>query len=137
MKTQAISNQNFNGNVYFVEKVGQKATEPLREHIVQRLGKRGMEQINSLIKEKPYDLFITRSEIHSGYYNIEADTSFVDAVKNRPEKGYREGFSENGIKWLPYSIKGVMENYENFVARTQVKTDEIVKNYVLKPYKKN
>ncbi|MBO6087651.1 hypothetical protein J6P92_04810 [bacterium] len=137
MKTQAISNQNFNGNLYFVEKAGQKAKEPLREHIIKRIGKRGMETINSLIKDKPYDIFVSRSEINPEILYVEADKSFVDAVKNRPQKGYREWFSEGSIRWFPHSIKSVMENYENFAARAQAKTEEISKSYILKPYKKN
>ncbi len=130
MKTQKISNNSFNGNIVFFERVGNKAARSLEGHISKKIGKNRMDEIYSLVKNENFDLYISRSEVKSGLYNIEADTSLVEVIRNRPAKKYMASVDEDTMVWLPDAARNAILAYKEFQKSQFKQSAHISKNYI-------
>lgn len=90
MKTQAIQNQNFNGQLIYVTKNGEKITgEEMRYRLpnVYRTFKRAV--ANSL-KDEPFDVFVSRADkpLHFNIYTSDGKQSTDNILVRLIKKKY-------------------------------------------------
>ncbi len=134
MKTQAVSNQNFKGNIVFVEKAGERTTGTLADYVTKKVGIDGMNKLSQLVKNEPFDLFISKSQSHPGNLNIEADVNLFEAIQNRSKKGFIASVPLNKIEWLPESAKNAVLFYKNFINAKKVNMRNVLENYIQTRY---
>ena len=82
MRTQPIAHQpNFNGNIIFAEKAGEKTSSFVTEKLGNLLNKS-----YDLVKEKPYDIFVLKSKRHPNFFQVAAGDSFESALESKGKK---------------------------------------------------
>ena len=111
MRTLPIKNQpNFNGKIVFEK----GTTETLTKSVSDSLWRK-YDEINSLLAEKPYDVFISQNKQNSQFYDIAANKSFEEAQKI---KEYTVKVQVDVIKdSIVAAAKDAMDMYEKFIAK--------------------
>lgn len=114
MKTQAISNQNFNGQAFYVTKTGEKIAGKemeLRLPSVYRTCKR---EVANILKDEPFDVFISRGD-NPLHFNIKASDGEKSTDNNLVKLVKEEGYTEVNHYKNPSSFKyAILNSIENF-----------------------
>lgn len=116
MKTQSISNQNFNGQLVYLAKDGKKIVgEELRFHL-PNVYRRSKKAIKDSLKEEPFDVFISRAD-NPLHFNIKAsdgnkstDNILVKLIKN---KKYTEVDHYQNSNDIPSAIFKSISDFKN------------------------
>ncbi|MBO6087546.1 hypothetical protein J6P92_04270 [bacterium] len=132
MKAQAVSGQNFEGNIIFVDKVRTAPERMLERYLMQNLGGSNLNRLSKLVEDLPFDVFISRNEVRTNSLNISAGESFYDVllgrcpqqyvvVKNNQEIPKQLGNIINAVRDVVNSYSKQLEN--------RAKILEDIKNY--------
>lgn len=87
MKTQQISNQNFNGRLIFVRnaKNSYKYTDRI-EQFFPKDAKPVLDEANKKLEKEPFDIFISKNKQKQDFYELYADKSHANIVNGKGAK---------------------------------------------------
>lgn len=104
MKVQNVSNQNFKGNVVFINRYGKVANKAMREELTKLSA--DMPTLDKLVASKPYDLYISEKDMR--------DPWLLRVSTNRVPEAARGHFIAKTLSYyLTEVAKEVMEVYES------------------------
>ena len=113
MRIQPITtNQpNCKGKLIFKESVNTKALKTLPEPLTRQIA-----AAEELIKEKPYDVFVSKNKNNPDFFDVAANKSFKDAQK---VKGYTVKIQSSimGASFVD-AVKDAVEMYEKYISRS-------------------
>ena len=122
MKTQAIQNQNFNGQLIYVTKSGEKITGEGIRYRLPSLYNTSKKAVADLLRNEPFDLFISRAD-NPLHFNVKAsdgkqstDNILVKLIKN---KYYTEAYHYANSEELTDAI---------FKSMSEFKKGNVIKN---------
>jgi len=111
MKTQSISNQNFNGQLIYVTKNGEKYTGDIAQRLPNGYNY-FIRNIQRILRDEPFDIFVSRGNTHRKF-NVHAsngqkstDPIGVEFIKDSDSNGYKD------ISVLNTAIKYSIENFK-------------------------
>ena len=112
MQIQPITDEpKFRGKVVFYKGRNRGLTDSIQQQISKKF-----EEINVLVQDKPYDIFISQNKQNPDFYDVAANTSYKKA---RNIKEYTVKIN-TGI--MPASIvdaaKDAMEMYEKYISKS-------------------
>lgn len=113
MKINSVSNQNFNGRVVFINHVNIAGkTENLRKTLTSNLYD-SIKEMEILIQDKPYDLFISRSKGLTEFYQVDANTKFENVLsEDKSLRGRSSMVYEHRLDRFPTAAAEAMRSFE-------------------------
>lgn len=117
MKIQTVSNQNFNGSVRFVDYTCVTGkVEKLSEKIAPIIRKK-YPQMEEMIANKPYDLFISRPKGLSEFFQVDANVKYENIIGTDEKlKGRSSMVYEIRLDRFPDAAREAMWSFENIPA---------------------
>lgn len=114
MRTENISyNPQFTGTLKYINLHAQKNGENLQQILEPRLGKLA-DELRTMISDKPYDLFIERSQNMRGFYEINANVNYENIVNdNMAKKGRPSVIYEERLERVIPAADEAMKSFEN------------------------
>lgn len=132
MKTQAVSGQNFEGKIIFVDKVRTNPERMLERYLMQNLGESNLNRLNKLVEDVPFDVFISRNEVRPDSLNVSAGESFTDVLLGRCPQQFVVVKNNHEIPKqlsnLVSAVHDVVSSYSKHL-ENKAKALEEVKNY--------
>ena len=121
MRVQSVTSQpNFSGKltgkgVMILKDSHWDVPEGLDKSIFIELPDNLLNKLRDMVKEKPYDVFISKNKQDANFYNIAANKTFEEAEKIRE---YTVKVHSNAIKEsIMDAINEAMKMYEKFIAK--------------------
>lgn len=113
MKVNSVSNQNFNGRICFIDHTNLAGkVEKLGETIAPII-KKNFPEMEEMIAKKPYDLFISRPDNLSEFYQVDANVRYENILSdNKAKKGISSMVYESRLDRFPVAAAEAMRSFE-------------------------